>query len=193
MTHFGVVVLVPEGTTAIEKAVTKLLAPYDEGGEWGKDGSRWDWWQIGGRFSGYLSPDYDPEKDPRNIEADRFCEATGITTAAVAAQYPAYLPHVGKTCPQCDGTGSVTKWPTQWATAPEHNIRPAVEVPWDALEYHTAIVTPDGEWHEAVEGGYGMFGAERGTRTPEDEWKAEFVAFVAANPSAIAVIVDCHV
>jgi len=35
-----------------------------------------------------------------------YCEATGTTTEAVALKYPAYFPHVGKTCIQCKGLGT---------------------------------------------------------------------------------------
>lgn len=30
--------------------------------------AKWDWWQIGGRYTGRLHPDYDPQKDPSNQE-----------------------------------------------------------------------------------------------------------------------------
>ncbi len=36
----------------ITAAVSGQLEPYSEQGEWFKDGSRWDWWVIGGRWSG---------------------------------------------------------------------------------------------------------------------------------------------
>lgn len=29
---------------------------------------KWDWWQVGGRYTGRLSAAYDPEKDERNLE-----------------------------------------------------------------------------------------------------------------------------
>lgn len=35
---------------AIESAARYQLAPFGENGEWFKDGSRWDWWVIGGRY-----------------------------------------------------------------------------------------------------------------------------------------------
>lgn len=31
--------------------------------------AKWDWWQIGGRWSGMLKPKYDPAKDPANLDA----------------------------------------------------------------------------------------------------------------------------
>lgn len=36
----------------INEAVAMQMMPFDENGEWFKDGSRWDWYQIGGRYSG---------------------------------------------------------------------------------------------------------------------------------------------
>lgn len=37
---------------AIEELVQYQMAPFDENGECFRDGSRWDWWIIGGRYSG---------------------------------------------------------------------------------------------------------------------------------------------
>jgi len=51
MSHFSVVVFTKTGK---EDEVERLLAPYDENGEWFADGSRWDWWVIGGRWDGVL-------------------------------------------------------------------------------------------------------------------------------------------
>jgi len=39
----------------LEKAVEEQMAPFDENGEWFRDGSRWDWWMVGGRYSGRLA------------------------------------------------------------------------------------------------------------------------------------------
>jgi hypothetical protein len=36
--------------------------------EYTNPNAKWDWWQIGGRYTGRLDPLYDPEKDPRNQE-----------------------------------------------------------------------------------------------------------------------------
>jgi hypothetical protein len=54
MSHFFVCVIVPPETEHIEDKVAELLAPYDENGEWSRNGSRWDWWVIGGRWDGEL-------------------------------------------------------------------------------------------------------------------------------------------
>jgi|SRR5215475_2449507 len=53
----------------LEEALQEQMAPFDENEECFRDGSRWDWYQIGGRFTGMLD-NYDPEKDPQNMESD---------------------------------------------------------------------------------------------------------------------------
>jgi len=185
-------VLVNADEPDYELAVTQLLAPYDENDEWGRPGSRWDWWMIGGRQTGMLDATYDPEKDPANLEPCKFCEG-GITTQRIADRFPAYQPHVSQTCIQCKGTGSVSKWPSRWA-AFKGDVIPARQIDMDRVRYlPTAVVTPDGKWHERVENGYGMFAAPRGPEKAEDEWGREFSALLEAHRDAIAVVVDCHV
>lgn len=52
MSHALALVAVKMNGKTIEDAVLEQMSPFDESGEWFKSGSRWDWWQIGGRFSG---------------------------------------------------------------------------------------------------------------------------------------------
>lgn len=52
------IVVAVSGTYAedqIEKAVADQMAPFDENGTWFKDGSRWDWFVIGGRWENRLN------------------------------------------------------------------------------------------------------------------------------------------
>lgn len=44
-------------TDDVEGAVAHEMEPFNENGEWFKDGSRWDWWQIGGRWAGHYGED----------------------------------------------------------------------------------------------------------------------------------------
>lgn len=46
--------------SSIEKAVAEQMEPFNENGkEWFADGSRWDWWLIGGRYTGkFLGRNY---------------------------------------------------------------------------------------------------------------------------------------
>jgi len=153
MTHFGVIVIVPPGTEDIDAAIERLMKPYDENGEWGRDGSRWDWYQRGGRFTGLLDPTYEPEKDPRNIEVCDLCGGTGDRASwrheDRTSQHPSG-------CNGCSGTGRSVKWPTQWVTV-ESDLAPVRTIDPAKLEWLPAVLTPDGGWHEAVDGGYGMF------------------------------------
>lgn len=82
MHYLTIVVLPPGPVDDVGKAVNTALAPFDEeleveeyeeDGEkyWSNPAGLWDWWQIGGRWTGHLYPDYDPAQDPRNQEYDR--------------------------------------------------------------------------------------------------------------------------
>ena len=57
MSHASVIVAIEPThklwTTGVpEQAVAWEMEPFDENGSWFADGSRWDWWVIGGRYSG---------------------------------------------------------------------------------------------------------------------------------------------
>lgn len=56
MSHASILVALDPSTmeSEIEDAIKHQMEPFDENDEWIRDGSRWDWWQIGGRFSGRL-------------------------------------------------------------------------------------------------------------------------------------------
>ena len=76
--HFVTLVLVPmEHEDDPLSEVPRLLKPY----QWYlheydrdlPDGHReeiWDWWQFGGRWTGWLDPEYDPREDPANQEGE---------------------------------------------------------------------------------------------------------------------------
>lgn len=63
MSHASVLVAI-DPTEDIDEAITEAMAPFDENGEMFADGSRWDWWSIGGRYSGrFLGKDTIQVKD----------------------------------------------------------------------------------------------------------------------------------
>lgn len=193
MSHFAVLVLVdrPINRAEAEAAVEPLLAPYNENGEWFREGSRWDWWVIGGRFSGLLD-NYDPDTDPANIQTCEFCEGTGTTTVGVALRYPVYKEWVGQTCIQCQGTGKVPVWPTQRIDY-EHDVLPVARLDPATMELPLAVVTSDGKWHE--EATMGWFGMTRPDEPEmgDDQWRRVISGLFAEHPNATAVVVDCHV
>jgi len=80
MSHASVIVAIDKAkikANGLESALAWEMAPFDEGNEWFRDGSRWDWYQIGGRFTGSLDG-YDPYTDPINMEVCNLCAGTGV-------------------------------------------------------------------------------------------------------------------
>ncbi|MBA9067468.1 hypothetical protein FHR71_001198 [Methylobacterium sp. RAS18] len=65
---------------------------------------KWDWWVLGGRWSGMLAPAYDPHKDPENFETCWLCAGTGVRTDGRS----------GAGCNGCDGTGRSLKHAPKW-------------------------------------------------------------------------------
>jgi hypothetical protein len=51
MSHASCLVAI-EPTEDVQAAVSYQMEPFDEGAEWFRDGSRWDWWVEGGRYAG---------------------------------------------------------------------------------------------------------------------------------------------
>lgn len=184
MSHFSVLVLVAENADDVEEKVAELLEPYNENGEWNREGSRWDWWVIGGRWTGALDG-YDPEKDPANVETCNLCAGTGMRNDEIGRKHRAQNPEY--TCNGCDGEGKRVKWPTQWKRH-QGDMVPATKVPSEFTPF--ALVTPDGAWRES--GHMGWFGVSSDNRE-QDEWAKTVRAILGEWPNTTAVIVDCHV
>jgi hypothetical protein len=105
MSHYGVIVLVDPaemGPGGIDAAVAEALEPHE--------GARWDWYQIGGRWTGHFTG-YQPDKDPANIEPCDLCGGTGDRATfrgeSKENQHPSG-------CNGCLGEGKRARWPTQW-------------------------------------------------------------------------------
>lgn len=128
----------------IEQQVSAALEPYREAyNETTEDLTGWwDWFQIGGRWTGTHMPDYNPETDPKNIEACDFCRQTGMR------EWPEDGLMVKRPCNGCSsidpdnpgvpsypyGIGKRLKWPTKWAAFPL-DIIPADAVQADLSPY----------------------------------------------------------
>lgn len=74
--------------------------------------AKWDWWQIGGRWSGMLEVGYDPKTDPANMENCFLCGGTGQRDDDIGKAQRAIDPNY--MCNGCDGKGVRSKWPTGW-------------------------------------------------------------------------------
>src|SRR5260221_1879965 len=119
--HYLTYGLIPAAGDA-KAIVEQTLAPFSE--EESRAGF-WDWYQIGGRWTGHLTG-YDPEKDPANVEKCNLCDGTGIRTDDIGVemgQPTQQIPNavvareVGRThgwCNGCDGRGKHATWPTNW-------------------------------------------------------------------------------
>lgn len=96
----------------IEKAIAHEMEPFNENGELFADGSRWDWYQIGGRSTGQLTG-YDPETDPANLQVCELCAGTGVRPGGIE-QFGVDWFNATHGCNGCSGKGKHVSWPTQW-------------------------------------------------------------------------------
>lgn len=112
--HFSCVVGVPAGSNDTHQAVENILAPFFFDDPDAGNNAFWDWWQIGGRFTGYFAPNYNPETDPRNMETCDLCAGTGMRDWSGCDVTPEWIEECGG-CNGCRGVGVRLKWPTQWA------------------------------------------------------------------------------
>ena len=129
MSHYHLEIIMPP-TDDVDAAVTKIMAPFNENPpEEAKVDSLppfWDFWQIGGRWTGAHDPSYIPEDDPRNHETCFLCGGTGFRRDDAGEKARERDPTY--TCNGC-GTydnetkawkhilptpGVAIKWPTQW-------------------------------------------------------------------------------
>ena len=126
--HFSLMVAVPADTTErdLDDVLATLLAPFDENedhdcprteeNEYEEDCDAcarhfFDWWQIGGRWSGFFDTGYDPEKDPANQEVCNLCDGTGTRPDGIERFGEEWAKWCNG-CNGCQGTGVKTKWPT---------------------------------------------------------------------------------
>jgi hypothetical protein len=104
--HYYALVVIPADGD-VDELVAQAMAPFEA--------ELWDWYQIGGRYTGFLSG-YDPWSDPALLEPCPFCDGSGLRDDAVGraarTEDPAY------TCNGCDGGGEQRLWPTDW---PRHD------------------------------------------------------------------------
>ena len=156
MSHASLIVAVSPGQITehggFQQALAWLMEPFSEQDDSFADGSRWDWWQIGGRYTGKFEPEYDPKKDPANIKTCELCAGTGT--------------RIDSKCHVCGGTGSALTWPTQWQYVGDITTRAAVERLEGRLKAYAFL--RDRKWHET--GRLGWWGIQAKT---ECELQAE--------------------
>ncbi len=163
-------------------------------------GGEYDWYVIGGRFTGALDPKYDPRADPRNFGTCPFCKGTG----AVPDNRPGQ-------CRWCEGRGEAVL--PYWEPF-EGDIRPVgelldpplwtpgapraqfadfilssgqlvpIHLPADRVPVPEAVVAPDGEWHGRD--------SWDDSQDETDAWARDVQDLLAQHPDTLVVVVDCH-
>ena len=169
--------------------------------------SKWDWYQVGGRFGGMLrvndtealKADLEDEYDNYVDDGIAFCDSAPINTIDFSMDKEHYKEAKRWFEVVVEGDKPRNKEEKEWYTIykPEYYKERYLDADTyarECAEFSTfSVVTPDGEWHEA--GAMGWFGCSN--ETPEDgrEWhKSYYDTFIAnANPNDIITIVDCHI
>jgi hypothetical protein len=162
----------PDGkldVSLLEGAVKSVMGPHE------KEGGFWDWYQIGGRWTGTFDG-YAPDKDPANIEVCRLCKGTGKRTDI----------KVESGCNGCAGTGQSVRWPTEWKDHPG-DVVPLESVTEEQLQKFYRVVLPDG---------YGNFACEKYAPWADDKFPKQEMPTLKwlkeTFPNHYAVVVDNH-
>lgn len=185
--HYYALAVIPDDAEDVTDAVATLMAPYREGDEEGDTGF-WDWYSIGGRYTGRISG-YDPSTDPINYTPCRLCEGTGVRRDGIATGQGTHLielvePRFDKThrrygetgwCNGCNGTGMERNW----SNAPHAGD---VGVAGDVTDSPFTLVTSEGAWHR-----------EKWDSKDWVDTSAEMQeAWSKVPPTARVVVVDYH-
>lgn len=148
--------------------------------------SKWDWYSIGGRWSGELRLKEEDE------DRYSYCDGAKIKDIDFSPDKEKY--------DECykwwkeKVEGSDEEWDSFYKKSYfTERYRDAEEYATRSARFTTfALVTPDGEWHE--QGEMGWFGCS--TETPEEarEWDEQYISFIEnADPEYYFVMVDCHI
>lgn len=161
--HYSGIVFV-YGDREVQKQVAKQLKKFE--------GEKWDWWQIGGRWTGRLDG-YDPEKDPKNIEVCSLCHGTGKRDDQLGKAARAKDPNYN--CNGCDGLGSRARWPSEW-------VKHTGDVqPVEKVTYIPFFVVDNGIW------------IEKSTIVDEDPAHERWVREIyKKHAGKFAVLIDVH-
>lgn len=153
--------------------------------------SKWDWYTIGGRWTGYLDfTGYNPDEDPVNFETCNLCGGSGKRNDALGKEARANNPNYS--CNGCNGTGKSMKFTLRQVgyAAPVSEILAHIDGKDEEKNLIPfAIATQEG-WAERGEMGWW---ACVSNEKDEGKWEKEAVSILKANKDKIAVVVDCHI
>lgn len=156
--------------------------------------SKWDWWQIGGRWTGRFSDGYEPEKDIENYAPCWLCRGTQVREDRMHTG----LGPAGISCNSCWESpfpGQALKHPSAWVSAPGGEVIAVRQLLARSEEEFKklvpfALVTPDGEWIEKGKMGWWAMVSNKKKR---DTWIEEVRSVFQRYPEAYAINVDCHI
>lgn len=83
--------------------------------------AKWDWWTVGGRWSGKLAAGHDPHTDPANFERCFLCNGTGRRADMECRDG----------CNGCSGTGRMLKHAPKWRDC--GNVAQAKDISFDKI------------------------------------------------------------
>jgi len=164
--------------------------------------SKWDWYAVGGRWSGMLG-EYDPTQYEHNYEPCDVCNGTGSRPGTdYSAENMAWVRGgnasdpfhqvIGAGCNGCMGTGWQFKFASDLVVPLDGNARPLLDLDLTSSDNWIpfAIVTPDGAWHEKAK--MGWWAMTTGNQTAE-EWQTEARGLALQYKEHVAVVVDLHI
>lgn len=226
MSHFTVAVFTKSGT---EKEIARLLAPYDEATEdkkylefepdeeadfdeergergwWVNPNAKWDWWVVGGRWSGLLtlkpgagtgsygerSWTNEDAVIPENMVDSALVRdvdfAPDATVYAEAVRFwELYVDHQ----PLKDGETMPGTWYRPEYFSDQYGTKENYAI--SQSEFSTyAFVSSDGTWHG--EARMGWFGMDDNTREKRETQRTALADYIANHPDEFITIVDCHI
>ena len=169
--------ILPPGAVEFDKPVKELFTTFEQYmeeycgykardkkkkryGYWHNPNKKWDWWTIGGRWTGKLLIGYDPAEDKDNYKKCWMCNNTGTRPDAnypqdcehqCRAASPAGYPVIGKGCNACAGTG----WEfDSFHLKPVGNFLRISQLSWDEIHKETVKKLDEfwEEWQQLCDG-----------------------------------------
>lgn len=155
--------------------------------------SKWDWYQIGGRWTGLFS-DYDPTKDERNYSECNFCNGTGDREGWVyyengERKFKDDWAEECNGCNSCHGTGKSLNYGFVPFPGDVTKVKNVLNN-WSEDKVPFAIMTPNGQWIERGE--MMMFGMVDNEKE-KNVWIRQCKAIMEEYDEATIIVVDCHI
>lgn len=155
-------------------------------GYWENPNKKWDWWEIGGRYSNWFKT-----KDGRKVNDCQVKDLDRTTDEAARKNALRFWEIVVEGSPLLPGERKPYNlykpeyYLDQYGTKEAYAEDLASDEPW-------AFITPDGVWHE--KGSMGWFASSDATKDSRQTFAKEWdAAITAAAPDDWVVLVDCHI